>query len=1250
MNNQGGSSHNIHLGDTTIFGDLAVKEDLKIDGAFEVVGDLIVDPPNCLKTDCIKPATANGNIDIKTSSGGTIAEFYDDQSIGAFKIFGFGSLNLFSNNTQNAVAVLDAGLGITTAGLRLPSTKLNVNEIQSQSHEVSGNNPKILFTAAKVEITGDVPIEFETAAILTTEIKKDDSGGDLIVRAADGTQVLKVDDNLDELFVGEDADGYRMPKLRGAIGTLLTMSNTGVATYEEPAQTGSTQVVGSIVTPRILYSAGVFENIASSYAGTTVIQANTWSIGDVFTVNIRGEWSADAAFTRTAFFRLDLGQSLLSQVSDDVAPGSLSASSGNPFELFVGLTRISTTEINWVANGWRRDTNNVTRIIKFGEGKVSSYDESLAMDVSILFQDNSTSGAGNPTLVFDCNSGIWAQSTTANVTPVITTSDHTALSNLQLGDAGHNQFALLNGRNGGQILSGSALTAEGLTIRSNSVDPATASITMTSDLNMSSKDVTEVGALSCVSATLDEFLTIGDNKTSSELKFKGSSSGLNRIYVEPNQGIALNILTDTFVSLMAFNSVSGSESVGILKPLDLVGNIVENVIQLDTGAYGDMTLKRDGVDKIVVRDTATTINGDLKVGDYIEPAFTDSSTYLDSTITKTDRNFVGATASTYRWAYSLSTFEVGDPSDYKLIVKINSTTSTGEFGVVQYDPVVSTSTNIELEKNIRLYLVSLPSAFAVVAGNPPGGSVETSNLGQMISALDYVEFRITNNCADWSVYYHGASIVASPTLLYKWATMTTAGKYRFFFGDNTITSSAFDFDTVAYNKSDIAVNGFLTAGGSASVGYDLTIGDNATIGGGLTVEDDLTIGGDVKNPESLSTRVREGVDADGMLIGYLEPTFDSSSTYLSSGITKIGRNYASNTDVGRKFAISPESFTCGTTTDKYKLITRFNSGTGTWAQVSAIIQGWTSDPDDITPTQNIQVFFDPSVGTLTYQATGSLSGSIVINNIASQFISAGDYMESRLVNNCSDYEFYYHGQALVAAPTLLLKWSGIVGTNSRWAFGDSGSANSSFNFDTIKSGLSIADNLTVDGSASIGGRLTQFADILAVPSPVMSGLFTQTADRLISNIGAPPGLFTIFGAGLGNRTVPADVFIVGSSFFTKICGIFPNNGNQNYDLDVQINNASVFPAIINFAGNFPTNSQWDIELEFVVRSVGVTGSIIFNGLITTIDSGNLVATSLTTENPFVLNTTIANTLDIKVNPQTNGTSIKSQTARINKVY
>jgi hypothetical protein len=47
MNNQGGSNDNIHLGDTQIFGNLTVSESFTVEGGFEVVGDLIIDPPAC---------------------------------------------------------------------------------------------------------------------------------------------------------------------------------------------------------------------------------------------------------------------------------------------------------------------------------------------------------------------------------------------------------------------------------------------------------------------------------------------------------------------------------------------------------------------------------------------------------------------------------------------------------------------------------------------------------------------------------------------------------------------------------------------------------------------------------------------------------------------------------------------------------------------------------------------------------------------------------------------------------------------------------------------------------------------------------------------------------------------------------------------------------------------------------------------------------------------------------------------------
>jgi hypothetical protein len=493
MNNQGGSNDNIHLGDTQIFGNLTVSESFTVEGGFEVVGDLIIDPPACLKTDCVKPVTASAAVEIKNSSDDTVAIFNDDQSIGAFSIYGnSGGLLLSSDSGGQSVAQLNQGLGLSTAGLRLINTKLNVDEIQSQSHEVSGSNPKILFTASKVEITGDTATEFETKTILTSDIKKDDTGGNLTIKAADGTQILRTDDNLKEVYIGEEADGYRMPKLRDTIGHILTMSNTGVATFEEPAQTGAHTVIGTIVVPRTVYGFGSYANVAISLAGTSSIAPNTWAIGDVLTIRLLGEYTATSRTGGTSNFRLVVG-ALGSVVSSFVNPATNGAVSKQPFELSIGLTRTSATNINFVGTGIFQDNDGANKPSKqfdFSSGVITGYDEKLALPVDIEYIDNSTSGTGSGYVRYVASSGIWTQSTPSSVVPVISTADHTALSNLELGDAGHSQFALLTGRSGGQtLIGGSSLSSEDLIIKSNSIDPTSGYVKIQSDVIMSDQTI-----------------------------------------------------------------------------------------------------------------------------------------------------------------------------------------------------------------------------------------------------------------------------------------------------------------------------------------------------------------------------------------------------------------------------------------------------------------------------------------------------------------------------------------------------------------------------------------------------------------------------------------------------------------------------------------------------------------------------------------------------------------------------------------
>jgi len=60
----------------------------------------------------------------------------------------------------------------------------------------------------------------------------------------------------------------------------------------------------------------------------------------------------------------------------------------------------------------------------------------------------------------------WAlQNVSDATTPPVSTSDHTQLTNLNLGDAGHTQFALLQGRAGGQLLSGGINASHFLTLK-----------------------------------------------------------------------------------------------------------------------------------------------------------------------------------------------------------------------------------------------------------------------------------------------------------------------------------------------------------------------------------------------------------------------------------------------------------------------------------------------------------------------------------------------------------------------------------------------------------------------------------------------------------------------------------------------------------------------------------------------------------------------------------------------------------------
>lgn len=106
------------------------------------------------------------------------------------------------------------------------------------------------------------------------------------------------------------------------------------------------------------------------------------------------------------------------------------------------------------------------------------------------------------------------------------------------------------------------------------------------------------------------------------------------------------------------------------------------------------------------------------------------------------------------------------------------------------------------------------------------------------------------------------------------------------------------------------------------------------------------------------------------------------------------------------------------------------------------------------------------------------------------------------------------------------------------------------------------------------------------------GLFSQTADG--STVTNTVVETSIIGSGQGSLSVPANLFIVGNSFNAKIGGII---SAQNGDtVTISIKEGATILATTGAITLSPCTTQgWEIELDFTIRSIGASGTVMTNG-------------------------------------------------------
>ena len=143
------------------------------------------------------------------------------------------------------------------------------------------------------------------------------------------------------------------------------------------------------------------------------------------------------------------------------------------------------------------------------------------------------------------------------------------------------------------------------------------------------------------------------------------------------------------------------------------------------------------------------------------------------------------------------------------------------------------------------------------------------------------------------------------------------------------------------------------------------------------------------------------------------------------------------------------------------------------------------------------------------------------------------------------------------------------------------------------------------------------------------GLYSQTVpSALINTVGEQ----SIIGTGVGSLSIPANGFIVGDSFHGKIGGLLnATGGGGRSEIIINIKAGSIVLATTGvFDLDTATAQGWELELDFTLASIGVTGQICTNGNFAYTKDNNRAVYGYIFQDVKPIDTTINNTLDITV--------------------
>ena len=417
-------------------------------------------------------------------------------------------------------------------------------------------------------------------------------------------------------------DGYVLPETKGTIGQVITMNADNTTSFQDTSSGVSGRFVKNLytmidrnasfsITPQDVYSTG--------YGSLDLGSIDNFPVGATIHLYTKGTWQTSGGGILGSFaFIINDGDPTTLTISAPVL--SMSNNNQRMFYNDLILQRTGTNEYKFKGTGITGSggSGTPTECIFWPASTITPATPFTNFDLRFAWVTNAnTFYPLTTTFIVD----MILDSSLLVATPPAPTS-HTALTDLTAGDAGHTQFAQLNGRSGGQTLSGGITNLHNLTLKSHDIGLPNVIVrdlntTFEKNIDMNQNQIDNVLVVNNQTGPLN---LIGGSGVSAVLIDATPTQG---IIIGSNVGASTEITGDTELSLISntgniecnpfnqFNvnasglprlSVDASE-VALGNPLNVNNNNINNVLNINSGT--NINLNPTGL---------VDCNGDIDMG------------------------------------------------------------------------------------------------------------------------------------------------------------------------------------------------------------------------------------------------------------------------------------------------------------------------------------------------------------------------------------------------------------------------------------------------------------------------------------------------------------------------------------------------------------------------------------------------------------------------------------------------------------